>query len=159
MAESLLIASLAPLAAAAALAVPLPDGVERLGRAATSRARQPSCCWWCSATRGGPRKRAEVASFLAVAAIAVTAAAVAYGYGWQDWVPAGAIAFGMIVVTNAAKLTVAVARIALPPIPAPGETVANDELLDPVSTPRGDRRGDRRRGRRSSPRCPSRRLG
>ena len=46
--------------------------------------------------------------------------------------PAGAIAFGLIVVTNAAKLTVAVARIALPPIPAPGETVANDELLDPV---------------------------
>ena len=32
----------------------------------------------------------------------------------------GAIAFGLIVVTNAAKLTVAVARIALPPIPAPG---------------------------------------
>ena len=47
---------------------------------------------------------------------------------------AGAIAFGLIVVTNAAKLTVAVARIALPPIPAPGETVANDELLDPVAT-------------------------
>ena len=37
-------------------------------------------------------------------------------------------------MTNAAKLTVAVARIALPPIPAPGETVTNDELLDPVST-------------------------
>jgi type VII secretion integral membrane protein EccD len=49
-------------------------------------------------------------------------------------VPAGAIAFGLIVVTNAAKLTVAVARIALPPIPAPGETVSNDELLDPVTT-------------------------
>ena len=49
--------------------------------------------------------------------------------------PAGAIAFGLIVVTNAAKLTVAVARIALPPIPAPGETVTNDELLDPVSIP------------------------
>ena len=68
-------------------------------------------------------------------AIAVTAAAIAYGYGWQYWVPAGAIAFGLIVVTNAAKLTVAVARIALPPIPAPGETVANEELLDPVATP------------------------
>jgi len=49
-------------------------------------------------------------------------------------VPAGAIAFGLIVVTNAAKLTVAVARIALPPIPAPGETVSNDELLDPVAS-------------------------
>ncbi len=50
-------------------------------------------------------------------------------------VPAGAIAFGLVVVTNAAKLTVAVARIALPPIPVPGETVTNDELLDPVVTP------------------------
>jgi type VII secretion integral membrane protein EccD len=30
---------------------------------------------------------------------------------------------------------VAVARIALPPIPAPGESVSNDELLDPVVTP------------------------
>ena len=60
---------------------------------------------------------------------------IAYGYGWQYWVPAGAIAFGLIIVTNAAKLTVAVARIALPPIPAPGETVSNEELLDPVASP------------------------
>jgi type VII secretion integral membrane protein EccD len=37
-------------------------------------------------------------------------------------------------VTNAAKLTVAVARIALPPIPAPGEAVTNEELLDPIAT-------------------------
>jgi type VII secretion integral membrane protein EccD len=75
-----------------------------------------------------------LASFLVITAIGVTAAAVAYGYGWQYWVPAGAVTFGLIVVTNAAKLTVAVARIALPPIPAPGETVSNEELLDPVST-------------------------
>ena len=68
-----------------------------------------------------------------MASIAVVAAAIAYGYGWHEWVPAGAVAFGLIVVTNAAKLTVAVARIALPPIPAPGETVTNDELLDPVT--------------------------
>ena len=87
------------------------------------------------ATRGGPRRRAALASFLAVMATAVTGAAVSYGYGWQHWVPAGAIAFGLIIVTNAAKLTVAVARIALPPIPAPGESVSNDELLDPVATP------------------------
>lgn len=42
---------------------------------------------------------------------------------------------GNLAVTNAAKLTVAVARIALPPIPVPGETVDNEELLDPVATP------------------------
>jgi type VII secretion integral membrane protein EccD len=131
--ESLLVASLAPLAAAAALAVPLPAGVDGLGAPNVAGAAAVLLLL-VLATRGGPRKRAEVASFLAVFAVAVTVAAVAYGYGWQDWVPAGAIAFGMIVVTNAAKLTVAVARIALPPIPAPGETVANDELLDPVST-------------------------
>lgn len=131
--ESLLVAALAPLAAAAALAVPLPAGINGLGAPNVAGAGAVILLI-VFATRGGPRKRAEVASFLAVAAVAVTAAAVAYGYGWQAWVPAGAIAFGMIVVTNAAKLTVAVARIALPPIPAPGETVANDELLDPVST-------------------------
>ena len=68
-------------------------------------------------------------------ATAVTAAAIAYGYGWHHWVPAAAIAFGLIIVTNAAKLTVAVARIALPPIPAPGETVYDEELLDPVARP------------------------
>jgi type VII secretion integral membrane protein EccD len=89
------------------------------------------------ATRGGPRKRAELSSFFAVASIAGTAAAIAFGYGWQYWVPAGAVAFGLIVVTNAAKLTVAVARIALPPIPAPGETVSSEELLDPVATSDG----------------------
>lgn len=132
--ESLLVASLAPLAGAAALAVPLPIGVDGLG-APNLAGAAAMVLLVVLATRGGPRKRAEVASFMAVGAVAVTAAAVAYGYGWQEWVPAGAIAFGMIVVTNAAKLTVAVARIALPPIPAPGETVANEELLDPVSTP------------------------
>ncbi|MDT5180249.1 MAG: hypothetical protein QOJ95_4447 [Mycobacterium sp.] len=131
--ESLLVAALAPLAGAAALVVPLPTGIEGLG-APNIAGAAAVLLLVVLATRGGPRKRAEVASFLAVVTVAVTGAAVAYGYGWQDWVPAGAIAFGMIVVTNAAKLTVAVARIALPPIPAPGETVANDELLDPIST-------------------------
>lgn len=130
--ESLLVASLAPLAAAAALAVPLPAGIDGLG-APNLAGAAAVLLLVVLATRGGPCKRAEVASFLAIAAIAVTAVAVAYGYGWQDWVPPGTIAFGMIVVTNTAKLTVAVARIALPPIPAPGESVTNDELLDPIS--------------------------
>jgi type VII secretion integral membrane protein EccD len=136
MAESLLIASVPLLAAAAALAVPLPRGIQGLG--APNVAGAASVVFLLVvATRGGPRKRAAVASFLAVSAIALTAAAIAFGYGWNYWVPAGAIAFGLMVVTNAAKLTVAVARIALPPIPAPGETVSSDELLDPVLTPDG----------------------
>lgn len=132
--ESLLVASIPLLTGAAALAVPLPRGVTDLGAPNVAGAGVVLLLL-VLATRGGPRQRAELASFLAVAAVAVTAAAVAYGYGWSYWVPAGAIAFGLIVVTNAAKLTVAVARIALPPIPAPGETVHNDELLDPVSAP------------------------
>ena len=132
MAESLLVSSLVTLGAGVALAVPLPRGVETLGAPQIAGAGS-LVLLIVLATRGGPRRRAEVAAFLAIVATAVTIAAVAFGYGWNAWVPAGAIAFGLFVVTNAAKLTVAVARIALPPIPAPGETVSNDELLDPVT--------------------------
>ncbi|WP_029112151.1 type VII secretion integral membrane protein EccD [Mycobacterium sp. URHB0044] len=134
LAESLLLASTPLLAGAVALAVPLPLGVDGLGAPNVAGAAAVVLLL-VLATRGGPRRRAEIASFAAIATIAITAAAIAYGYGWQYWVPAGAIGFGLIVVTNAAKLTVAVARIALPPIPAPGESVANDELLDPISSP------------------------
>ena len=133
MCESLLVAAVPLLAGTAALAVPLPRGVGGLGAPQLAGAAAVVLLL-VLATRGGPRKRAEVASFLAVTSVAATAASIAYGYGWQEWVPSGAIAFGLIVVTNAAKLTVAVARIALPPIPAPGEAVTNDELLDPVSS-------------------------
>ncbi|MFV9632757.1 type VII secretion integral membrane protein EccD [Mycobacterium neumannii] len=137
LAESLLAAALPTLAGAVALAVPLPRGVDSLGAPQIAGA-SAVVLLLTLATRGGPRRRAELGSFLAVASIAATGAAVAFGYGWQHWVPTGAIAFGLIVVTNAAKLTVAVARIALPPIPAPGETVSNDELLDPVATSHSD---------------------
>ncbi len=133
MAESLLVSALVTLTGAVVLAVPLPDGVESLGAPQVAGAGA-LILLMVLATRGGPHRRAEVAAFLAVVALALTFAAVAYGYGWNAWVPAGAIAFGLIVVTNAAKMTVAVARIALPPIPAPGESVTNDELLDPVAT-------------------------
>lgn len=133
MAESLLVAAVPVLAGAAALAVPLPRGVDSLGAPQIAGAGAVVLLLTL-ATRGGPRRRAEIASSMAITSIAVTAAAIAFGYGWQYWVAAGAIAFGLIVVTNAAKLTVAVARIALPPIPAPGEVVHNDELLDPVAT-------------------------
>lgn len=132
LAESMLVASLPLLAGAAALAIPLPRGIDGLGAPQLAGAAAVVLLV-VLATRGGPRQRAEAAAFLSVLALAVTVAAIAYGYGWQSWVPAGAIAFGLFVVTNAAKLTVAVARIALPPIPAPGEVVSNEELLDPVA--------------------------
>lgn len=132
MAESLLVAATPVLAGAAALAVPLPRGYSTLG-APQAAGAAAVVLLLTLATRGGPRRRAELASFFAVTSIAATAAAIAFGYGWQYFVPVGAIAFGLIVVTNAAKLTVAVARIALPPIPAPGESVGSEELLDPVA--------------------------
>ncbi len=135
--ESLLIASYPLIAGAAAMAIPLPRGVNALG-APQLAAAAAVVLFLTLLTRGGPRRRAELGSFIVVTATAVTAAAVAFGYGGQSWVPAGAIAFGLYVVTNAAKLTVAVARIALPPIPIPGETVDNEELLDPADEATGD---------------------
>lgn len=132
LSECLLIAAYPLLAAAAALAVPLPRGVSSLG-APQLAAAATAVLFLTMTVRGGPRKRHEIASFVVITMIAVIAAAIATGYGHEKWVPAGAIAFGLFVVTNAAKLTVAVARIALPPIPVPGETVDNEELLDPVT--------------------------
>ncbi|WP_156297095.1 type VII secretion integral membrane protein EccD [Mycobacterium paragordonae] len=132
LSECLLIAAYPVLAAAAAIAVPLPRGTTSLG-APQLAAAATAVLFLTLAIRGGPRYRHEVASFVVIATIAVIGAAVATGYGYQQWVPAGAIAFGLFVITTAAKLTVAVARIALPPIPVPGETVDNEELLDPVT--------------------------
>ncbi len=133
LSECLLIATYPLLAAAAAIAVPLPRGVTSLG-APQLAAAATAVLFVTLLVRGGPRRRHEIASFVVIATIAVLSAAIAYGYGYRVWVPAGAIAFGLFIVTNAAKLTVAVARIALPPIPVPGEAVDNEELLDPVST-------------------------
>jgi type VII secretion integral membrane protein EccD len=132
LSECLLVAAYLPIAAAAAIAVPLPRGVSSLGAPALAAAAT-AVLFLTLMTRGGPRRRHEVASFVVITMIALIGAAIATGYGYQRWVPAGAIAFGLFVVTNAAKLTVAVARIALPPIPVPGETVDNEELLDPVT--------------------------
>jgi type VII secretion integral membrane protein EccD len=130
--ESLLATAFPLIAVAAALAIPRPRGADSLGAPQLAGAAA-AVLFLTLVTRGGPRRRFELASFTAVTAVGVTAAAVAFGYGWQQWVPAGAIVFGLFTVTNAAKLTVAVARIALPPIPAPGETVEHEELLDPVA--------------------------
>ncbi len=132
--ESLLIAGAALLAAGAATAVPLPRGYTSAG-APQLAAAAAMFALVAIFSRGGPRGRAEVAAFTGTLAVAGTAAAIAFGYGWSNWVAAAAVAIGLIVVTNAAKLTVAVARIALPPIPAPGEKISHEELLDPVVDP------------------------
>ncbi len=130
--ECLLLAAYPLIAAAAAIAVPLPRGVTALGAPQLAGAAT-AVLFLTLLTRGGPRRRRALSSFVVITMIAAAAAAIAYGYGYQQWVPAAAVAFGLFVVTNAAKLTVAVARIALPPIPVPGETVDNEELLDPVA--------------------------
>jgi type VII secretion integral membrane protein EccD len=130
--ESLLLTTYPLIASAAALAVPLPRGATSLG-APQVAAAAAAILFLTLLARGGPRRRSEYASFTVITSIAVVAAAVAFGFGYQHWVPAGTIVFGLFVLTNAAKLTVAVARIALPPIPVPGETVDNEELLDPVT--------------------------
>jgi type VII secretion integral membrane protein EccD len=132
LSESLLVAAFPVTAVAAALAVPLPVGSEGLGAPQLAGAAA-AVMFLALVTRGGPRWRAQVATFVVVIGLAITAAAVAFGYGWGQSVPSGAILFGLFIVTTAAKLTVLIARIALPPIPAPGETVEIDELLDPVA--------------------------
>lgn len=131
LSESLLLTAYPLLAAAVALAVPRSHRADSLGAAQLAGA-VAAVLFLTLLVRGGPRQRFELAAFVAVTAIAVTAAAIAFGYGWQHWVPAGAIVFGLFTITSAAKMTVAVARIALPPIPAPGEAVEHDELLDAV---------------------------
>jgi type VII secretion integral membrane protein EccD len=132
--ESLLATAFPLIVVAVALGIPRPRGVvDPLGPPQLAGAAA-TVLFLTLVTRGGPRRRTELASFAVVTAIAVTAAALAFGYGWQHWVPAGAIVFGLFTVTNAAKLTVVVARIALPPVPAPGETVEHEELLDPVAS-------------------------
>jgi type VII secretion integral membrane protein EccD len=133
LSESLLATAFPLIVVAVAMAIPRPRGMVGSLGAAQLAAGAATVLFLTLITRGGPRRRIELASFAAVTAIMLTATAVAFGYGWQQWVPAGAIVFGLFTVTNAAKLTVVFARIALPPIPAPGETVEHEELLDPIA--------------------------
>jgi ESX secretion system protein EccD len=130
--ESLLLAAYPPITVAVALAVPAPRDAGWFGPPQLAGAAA-AVMFLTLLVRGGPRKRIEPATFVVVVTLAVTAATIAAGYGWSRWLAAGAILFGLFIVTSAAKLTVAFARIALPPVPAPGETVEHDELLDPVA--------------------------
>lgn len=87
LAECLLVTTYLLIATAAALAVPLPRGVNSLGAPQVAGAAT-AVLFLTLMTRGGPRKRHELASFAVITAIAVIAAAAAFGYGYQDWVPA-----------------------------------------------------------------------
>ncbi len=129
LSESLLIAATALLSGAAAMAIPLPRGATGLG-APQLAAASAVVLVLTVVTRGGPRRHAVRGSFIAVVTMASTVAAVLCGYGFQQWVPAGAIAYGLLVVANSATMTAAASRIALPPIPVPGEIVDHDDLVD-----------------------------
>lgn len=133
LSESLLATAFPLIVVAVAMAIPRPRGMTSSFGPPQLAAGAAAVLFLTLITRGGPRHRTELASFAAVTSITLTAAAFAYGYGWQQWVPALAIVLGLFTVTNAAKLTVVFARIALPPIPAPGETVEHEELLDPIA--------------------------
>jgi type VII secretion integral membrane protein EccD len=144
LSESLLATSFPLIVVAVAMAIPRPHGMTGSVGPPQLAAGAAAVLFLTLLTRGGPRHRNELASFAAVTAIMLTATAVAFGYGWQQWVPAGAVVFGLFTVTNAAKLTVVFARIALPPIPAPGETVEHEELLDPIAGEDGSEEGETR---------------
>lgn len=130
--ESLLAAAYPPITVAVTLGIPAPRGAGWFGPPQLAGGAA-AVMFLTLLARGGPCKRIAAATFTVVVTLAVTSAAIAAGYGWTQWLASGAILFGLFMVTSAAKLTVAFARIALPPIPAPGETIEHDELLDPVA--------------------------
>lgn len=133
LSANLMLAAFPLAAVAVGLAVPRPAGVHGLGAPQLAGAAGVVLLL-ALVTKGGPRRRVELGAFVAVTAFAVTGAAIGVGYGGARWVPGAAIVFGLLVVTAAAKLTIAVARIALPPIPVPGEAIEHEELLDPVAS-------------------------
>lgn len=69
---------------------------------------------------------------MATGGLVATLIALSMGYGWHQWIWPAVIALGLFLITSAAKLTVLFARFTLPPIPAAGEPVDVDDLLDPV---------------------------
>lgn len=82
--------------------------------------------------RGGPLGWQSVAGFAGMSAVIAGLAAVGIGYGGQMWVWPAVVGVGLLVIRKASTLVRYLARIALPPVPAPGEDVGIDELLDPV---------------------------
>lgn len=130
--EFLLVAAFPMVCMGVALIIPPPRDVDAVGAPQIAGA-VGAMLFLTLLTRGGPGRRVEVATFTVVVALAGITAAIAFGYDHPRWIPAGAIFFGLFTVTNAAKLTVAVARIALPPVPVPGEIVEPEELGDPVA--------------------------
>ncbi len=131
VAHSLLVSAALLLMAGAGLTVPLPRDADWLG-AANVAAAGFALFGAALVVRGGPLRHSAVAAAAATVGLVTGAAAIAMGYGLQQWAWPALVATGLLLFTNADKLTILCARIALPPIPAPGEAVDVEELLDPV---------------------------
>jgi type VII secretion integral membrane protein EccD len=130
-AESLLAATTVLATAGLALSVSLPREFSWLGAPHLAAAGY-ALLVAAVAIHGGPLRRSGVAAGVGTIGLITGVAATATAYGWNQWVWPGVVGAGLLTITNAAKLTVAFARIALPPVPAPGETMDLGELLDPV---------------------------
>lgn len=132
IAPAVYVGGLVNFAAGAALLVPLPDRSTWLGAPQVLGAALATLVG-VLIVRGGPQAWRAFSAFVAMSSILAALAAITIGYGWEHYVWALLAFVGLMLVTRTAeKLVIAVARIALPPIPAPGQDVGVDELLDPV---------------------------
>jgi type VII secretion integral membrane protein EccD len=128
------------LAAGAGLTVPLPDRASWLGAPQFAAAAVAVVICLLFAPGGASRWRAWTAFFVAGGIITAVAAA-GIGYGQDQWVWPGVVFVGLLLVKNAAKWVMRVARITLPPIPTPGQEVTLDQL-DPAAVDVAAEAGD-----------------
>ena len=119
------------LVVGAALTVPLPEGARWLGAPHVAAGAVVAVICVLSAP-GGPSRWRAWQAFVGAGGLIAAVAAVGIGYGWSQWVWPLVVLAGLLLIKNAARWVMRVARIALPPIPRPGEEVSTDQLLDPV---------------------------
>lgn len=128
------------LAAGAGLTVPLPERASWLGapQLAAAAVAVVICVLF---TPGGTSRWRAWTAFLAAGGVITAAAAVGVGYGQTQWVWPCVVFTGLLLVKNAAKWVMRVARITLPPIPTPGQEVTMDQL-DPAAVDVAAEAGD-----------------
>lgn len=129
--ETLLYAATAVTAVGAGLAVPIPDEASWLA-APNVAAAAFTALVMALVIRGGPHRRHVITTVLAAGGAVGTVIALAMGFGPHQWLWPATAALGIILITSSAKLTVIFARFTLPPVPAAGEDVNVEDLLDPV---------------------------
>jgi type VII secretion integral membrane protein EccD len=119
------------LVVGAGLAVPLPRGAHWL--AAPQYAAGAAMLVACLLLQpGGPGGWRPISAFLATTGVIGFAAAVGTGFGWAHWVWPMLVLTGLLLIKDAAKLVRRFARIALPPVPRPGDEISMEQL-DPTA--------------------------